>query len=777
MIITRSWLEEFIDISNISDEKLCEIFNSIGLEVDSYKKYKMPKRVVVGKILSCNKHPNADKLNVCQVDVGSEMLQIVCGASNVVDAKFVAVALIGANLPDGLEIKPATLRGEASSGMICSSTELGLPKMGDGIWILDESLGAMVPGEPLENFKLINDSIIELELTANRGDCLSIRGVARDLSAVVKRPLHSLEYRPKNITKRGIARVIDLHTKGKIDADIIYALADSEAITSSALIDLRLAFIDKYTKESIDSILKYVTHSSGVIMRAYDVAKIRQDEDRAPINIIETTPGLVEIKAIEEPISIVGVWQNSKFKATSNSKEIIFEASYIEPDILIPAVSKKKIESDDLYYISSRGSEPDLKLGMTNLFYLCDKNGECSFSETEIHIEAKREKYTLRIDMDKLEAIIGQELPAKEVYQILDHLGFKVQKITSRSFGVTIPRWRHDIVNIQDIAEEVLRILGINSIEPRPLELIEANRLTKSAKLYKIKRDIRERAIAVGYYEAVTYAFAEREKLEKYGFNVVDTSINLVNPIVKELDTLRTTIAINLLESAKRNLNYGKKRIPLFEIGSVFDKNRKESEKLTLLWCGDAKESSVLNQGKPPKIDFALFVEKLGDIIGSFTLKPCSEKNRLIHPYSSADIFIDDKRVGWLSKLNIKAQEEFDLDVTYIAELDFEALIPEHKNASDISNFQGAFKDLSLLVDRELPYNKIDRVIKDIKEPLIRRFFPIDVYEDESLGDKKSVTIRFFLQSIDSNLSDEMIEEVMRVILETLEQSCEAKLR
>ena len=193
MIVTRSWLNEFIDLSNVSNEKLYETFNSIGLEVDSIKQIEIAEKVVIGKILSCEKHPDADKLNVCQIDVASGIRQIVCGAANVLDAEYVAVATIGAVLPGNFEIKHAKLRGVESAGMICASSELGLPDTGKGIMILDESIGELEIGRELGSYKRVADTIIELELTANRGDCLSVYGVARDLSA-------ALEYRSEIIS-------------------------------------------------------------------------------------------------------------------------------------------------------------------------------------------------------------------------------------------------------------------------------------------------------------------------------------------------------------------------------------------------------------------------------------------------------------------------------------------------------------------------------------------------------------------------------------------------
>ena len=193
MIITRSWLEEFIDISKISTDEICKTLNAIGLEVDSVEKISIPSKVVVGKVIKKEKHPDADKLNICQVDIGSKVEQIVCGASNVDENQFVAVATVGAVLGDDFKIKAAKLRGVESNGMICSSTELGLPKLNDGIMVLDNSIGELVLGKELKDYPLINDDVIEIGLTPNRGDCLSILGVARELSAYYNIPLNIFE--------------------------------------------------------------------------------------------------------------------------------------------------------------------------------------------------------------------------------------------------------------------------------------------------------------------------------------------------------------------------------------------------------------------------------------------------------------------------------------------------------------------------------------------------------------------------------------------------------
>ncbi|NPA27764.1 MAG: phenylalanine--tRNA ligase subunit beta, partial [Epsilonproteobacteria bacterium] len=263
MIVTRSWLEEYVDLEGISNEELTSKLNNIGLEVDEVKEINIPKNVVVGKVISCIKHPNADKLNFCRVDVGDEVLDIVCGASNVKDAEFVAVAKIGAVLPGDFEIKKANIRGMDSYGMICSSSELGLPELDEGIMILDDSIGELVIGKELREYKKINDTIIGIDLTANRGDCQSIYGVARDLSAAFKRELFPFEFFDHYKSKIGIAREVKVNLEGEFDGAIEYNLFFIDKFNIKLLTKLRDKFVELDAKDEFDYISLYAAHSSG----------------------------------------------------------------------------------------------------------------------------------------------------------------------------------------------------------------------------------------------------------------------------------------------------------------------------------------------------------------------------------------------------------------------------------------------------------------------------------------------------------------------------------
>jgi len=777
MIITRSWLQEFIDLSNISNEKLYETFNSIGLEVDSINEIKIDEKVLVGKILSVDKHPDADKLNVCQIDVGSGTRQIVCGAANVVDAEYVAVATIGAVLPGDFEIKHAKLRGVESEGMVCASSELGLPDMGKGIMVLDASIGKLVVGQALGSYDKVVDTIIELELTANRGDCLSVYGVARDLSAALDIEMKPFEYKTEDKMKLGIARVTELRTEGEMDADLHYKLATITQVDNAFLVNLRLAMVDVEAQGNLASLLAYATHTTGVVLRAYDSSVFRNGEDKISVHPVANTKGIMEIRAKEEVLSVVGVYQKDESSANDETKELLFEASYINPDVLVEAVAKTELKTDELYYKTSRGSNPELNFGLSMLASLMAKYTDISCYEGSLKVDVDRENETLIVDAKEISSIIGMDVEAGKIATILQKLGFAINSMGKDTLAVVVPLFRHDVKHIQDIAEEIVRIIGINNIEAKVFVFAEKSRLNDTSDRYRAKKEFRNRAVGAGYYENVSYVFSDKTLLEKYGFSVTQESLDLVNPIAEELNTLRSTILVNLLAAVKRNVNYTKKSIPLFEIGAVFGTKREQSEVISFVFSGQVEGENIRNTGKPKMIDFANFTQKVGAVVGTFELEPCTYENTLLHPYQSANVLVDGKVCGFISKLHPAVQEAYGIPVTFIAELDFNALLPSHINAAPISKFQGVYKDLSVVIDKSMKYYSVAKVLNNLNLGMLKDAYPVDIYEDEKLGDKKSLTIRFFIQSMDKTLQDADIESVMNSIMSALETQCKAELR
>jgi phenylalanyl-tRNA synthetase beta chain len=322
MIVTKEWLNEFVDLSNISTAKICEALNSIGLEVDSVNKPNIADGVVVGFVKECVKHPDADKLNICQVDIGSETVQIVCGAKNVAAGQFVPVATVGTVLGEDFKIKKAKLRGAESHGMICSTTEIGLAKLNDGILELDDSIGELKLGKNLNEYPLLDDSVIEIELTANRGDCLCINGVAKDLCAYFSIPLKELDL-TINEDIRAIGRILDVDYSGEVDSNLLYKVVDTKNLEISLLCKLRVATIDKSKKTDIETIVEYASHSTGVLLNVY-TQNITQKEDKIHLTIHNDENGFTCIDG-NVPLSKVAIEAGEIDK---DDTTVVIEASY-----------------------------------------------------------------------------------------------------------------------------------------------------------------------------------------------------------------------------------------------------------------------------------------------------------------------------------------------------------------------------------------------------------------------------------------------------------------
>ncbi len=773
MIVTRSWLQEFIDISNISTEDICKTLNSIGLEVDSLEEQRIVSGVVLGKVLEKEKHPDADKLNVCQVDIGSEIVQIVCGAKNVDAGQYVPVATVGCKLSADFKIKKAKLRGLESNGMICSSTEIGLTKLNDGILELDESIGKLIIGKELSEYPLLNDDIIEIELTANRGDCLSINGVARELSAYYTIPFTEQENTIVN-NNIGIGQVLEVKSANNIESTYIYNVIDIKDFKLPVIYKLRLGIIDKFKEHDLQDSLTYVTHATGVILNAYAKKDAKIVDNFATINIKKDSQDF-DVVIGEEELSVLCIQQNDINK--DDNSEYIIEASYINPEVLSRRVFETKRKTGDVYYKSSRGSEPQIEKGIEAFTSLISKFGASVCNGNEAYTDHE-EKITLDVSVNKINSIIGQEIEKVKIEKILSSLGFDVKDSSNGVLSIQIPLYRHDIKNIADITEEVVRIIGIDNIIAKPLAIDEVNRSNKASDDLVKKNKLRAKAIENGFFETLTYVFASRDNLKKYNLPTVNESLDILNPIVKELDTFRTTISLNLIEACSNNIKLGFKSTAFFEIGKIFDTNRNESSIISFVFSGQKEIEAVSNAGKPENIDFFAFAKKVLNIVGKFDLEPMKKiSNDLIHPYQNASVIVDNEVIGFISKLHPSVATEHDLSDTFIAEINFDKIKNDLIKTTSYSKFQASKKDLSIITPKSMEYRDIKNSINSINDENIKQFNLIDIYSDEKLGENESLTIRFVLQNDTKTLEEEDITASMNRILETLKEKLGIGLR
>ena len=777
MIVTRSWLNEWIDLSGITTEDLAKTFNSIGLEVDRTKSYEMPKKIIIGKVLECEKHPDADKLNVCKVDIGTSIRQIVCGASNVRAGLDVVVATIGAQMPGGLVIKPVKLRGVESEGMICSAGEIGLEDCQTGIIELDESIGKYKLGQEICTIPTFCDDLIEIELTANRGDCLSIRGVARDLSAAYDRPIRETNINEDEERRVGIGRILSLSHENGLDVNLRYRAVDLKDLKLPFIVRLRLAQIEDSREADIEALMLYVTHSSGVILRAYNYGFFCADNETiAKVELRKDENGYASIMS-QDKASTVGIIQEDISKVTYNEGTVLIEASYIPPDIISKKMQESKMESGPMYYRTSRGSEPELNQGLNFCLNLIESNSDSSVFGGVIELCDSYEDKIVSVTKDEIDEIIGAKVDKVKITKILRNLGFGTTKSSSENFVISVPRFRHDITHKQDIVEEIVRLVGIDNIPSKPFIFAEASRLEDDYFAYKKRSIYRHKAAQSGFFETIAFVFDEKKVLETQGFETIDEDLELLNPIVNTLDTLRTTLMTGLLKAASQNIKNSLSSVRLFEVGSVFNHKREESLRMAFIFSGDAHQESLSNAGKAQKVDFALFTQKISDVIGEFELRQYETKHKLSHPYQSAEILQNGEVIGELFRVHPNVEDSYGLDATFMCELDFPKLEFGLKIAKKSSKYQASFRDLSVIMPKDMSYEKVKNVINESATDELIRFYPVDKYSDEELGENMSLSIRFVLQSHEKTLEEDDITSSMDAILSALQSELGIGLR
>lgn len=778
MIISKNWLNEIIDLSNFSTEQICAKLNSIGLEVDSVVNITIPDNIVVGYVKSCVKHENSDHLHVCEVDVGNKILQIVCGAKNATADIYVAVAMVGAVMPNGLEIKEAKLRGVQSSGMLCSSTELGLPKINDGIIILDDSIGELILGKELKEYDVLNDDIIEIELTPNRGDCLSVYGIARDLSAAFDITMRDAKPNSEEDRQLGIGRLLSVHCEDKISGAFAYrAIEINQSFKQRVKLALRAAMIDSDMSTNLERVLEYLTHYTGVIFRAYDHDKLANSSDeKISLTIKKLSNGAYGVGCNDKILSIAGISQSDEARVDENTKIAIIEASYIDPNLVSEVLGNNKdMKKDEFAYRSTRGSEPNLNYAMNILFNLLAKNNSISpYSGTQ-QVQLDKEQIAISFSASDISSMIGMQVSSSDIAKILKKLGFEISANSEKEqIYAKVPLYRHDIANSHDICEEIVRIIGIDNIPARALEYSEKNRINDAYERYKLSRDIRQKAANLGFFESVHYLFDNPIELKELG--VACSSEVLLNPINSELSVLKPTLINHLLNAASFNIKNSKRSVKLFEFGDVISKDGIQRAKFGFVFSGLLSEPTLLNGAKPDTINFIHFANLIQNILGKIELKKSNDIG-FLSEFEQAKVYQNGEYIGYIGRANAIVEQSKDLFTTYICEIDFDNLKANKKLANPYSKFQSLSRDLSIIMPKDMPYLRIKEIIEGLNIKSLKEFLPVDIYADESLGDNISLSVKFTFQDDAKTLEDEEIVAIMDEILTALKDNLGIGLR
>ncbi len=763
MLLNTDTLRDFLEGSLPDVSTLCADLSYIGLEVESATPFNLPDLVVVGQILECTQHSDATKLHVCQVDIGSKVLQIVCGAGNVGVGQFVAVALIGAHLPD-LSIQASNLRGVESLGMLCSAVELGLPKTNEGILILDSSINHDKPlrlGASLKDLPFFKGTLLDIALTPNRGDCLSVLGLAREISALYHLPLKS----PPKLT---IGASLDIQIASNLSPCALnYALLDLKP-SMPLEIALNLALQHNLQSDPLANFLEYATYLSGVLLHAYPHVRLEVGINGA---------GFVCVGDHAQTLSVLGVSPPS----LPTSAPYLIEASFIDPEHVCQSLHAHPMEnSPTLTYRSKRGSNPQVLVGLEWLAFLLQRFAPQASLQVSPPSTPTLSTKTLNFSPQDIGDILGQTPSKERIQEILNALGFELCDQDDQ-FLATIPPFRHDISAIPDIAEEILRIQGLDDLPKSPLFIYESTGANPHYTRYLFEHQIAIKALAWGFKEVVHYLFAKKEQLEVLGYPTLQEDLDLFNPINSDLDTLRTSLIPGLLEALGRNKNLGFKSVALFELGSVYDTQRTEQPSLAFLATG----LQTLPHYPHPKgleWDFYSFTATLARILGVFELHPISPQQRqdqpylntTYHPYQSAWIFQEGVKIGVVGALNPILVQKHDLLEGFIAEVFSAHLNPKPHKIQEFSKLPTSFRDLTILVGKELHFSDLKKSIQQAQIPHLKEVFALDVYSQSP--QEIALSLRLKIQSQES-LVDSQLQEVVDRVLHILSTRFKARLK
>lgn len=744
--------------------KLCENLSRLGLEVESCIPCVAPKNVVVGKVLEKAPHKNAEKLSVCQVDIGKEVLPIVCGAKNVAPNQFVPVALNGA-LIGSTTIAKTELRGVESCGMICSSNELGFPKINDGILELDESVGELVLGKELNEYAPFNTHVLEISLTPNRGDCLSVLGIAREISAFYHtplKPIKALNFTPKS-------DLITLSVGENIESHLAYYLVCNHSLKTPLKVKLSLAHNNALSGNDLNNFIEFSTHFSGVIMNAYS---------------LNATP--IDLSVKNDENNLESVYINHQKRSTiaikhqdqkDLSEYLLLEASYTDPislSLKLHALKDKTLQKDNaLIYRSARGSNPNLSDGL-NFLSVHLKATILESKQTERSLKDR----ALQFQLEDITGILGLAVEEEKIQGILKNLGFKVSVKEPNSkpqiLEVVAPNFRHDIKTIQDIAEEILRFVGIDHLISKPLHCVSSKNSNPHYDTHRFFENLKHKALACGFKEVIHYVFYSKEKQQKLGFEVLEDPLELQNPITTELNTLRTSLVCGLLDASLRNKNLGFKSIALYEKGSVYNSKREETQKLGFLASGLQKKESYPD-AKGKAWDFYSFAECVSKVIGDFSLEKLTTQTPINHPYQSAKIIQNHEIIGVIAKIHPKVIQELDLFESCYAEIDASKLKRPAMLLKPFSIYPSSVRDLTLIIDENTAFSRIKKALKDAQIPNLSEILPLDIFKESH--NTIALSMRCVIHSLEKTLNDEEVNSAVQKALEILEKEFNARLK
>ena len=774
MKLSEQWLREWVNPA-ATIEQIAErlVMGGLELEIEPVVA-EMPRDVVVGRITSIAPHPNAERLRVCEVEVGaSTKSTIVCGAANARENMVVPAALPGARLPGGLEIKTSTLRGVESGGMLCSASELGLAEKSEGLLELDPDARI---GMPIEQHLLLDDKILNLEITPNRGDCLSVVGLAREVAALFGVTMTRPRIKPAVVV--GVHRhAVEVESAADCSAyagRVIYGL-NARARTPDQMRE-RLRRSGIRSIQPLVDITNYVMLELGQPMHAFDGARlngtVQVRRARAGESLTLLNDQTVELNRNEllicdqsGPIALAGVMGGASTAVSASSSRVFFESACFAMNAVAGTGRRHKIASDALYRFE-RGVDPDLQRNAleraTELTaQICGgEAGPISYSG-----RAQSEPVRVRLRQARLNQLLGQDIAGKDVEALLTRLGISTRNEVGGVWLAQVPSWRYDLRIEADLIEEVARLFGYDRIPAKPYAARMAPGRPRETERSQI--GVKAALVARGWQEVISLAFADRALQERLDPQV--QAIALDNPIAENLAMMRSTLWCGLLDAWRYNHARQAQRMRLFEAGVCFarvDGAIVETSRLAGLAAGPALAEQWGLAARPVDF-FDIKAEVLALIAnpGEVVFEPLAHP--ALHPGRSARLSQGGRVLGWLGELHPALVADLGLPGTAIL---FELDWPELRDVAiprplPVPEFPASRRDLAVVVPESVSAQMLRDVVRTVAPASLRELFVFDVYRGENLGTTcKSMALGLIFQDYSRTLHDEEIDSAMTLI-------------
>ncbi|MEN9876756.1 MAG: hypothetical protein RLZZ529_1753 [Bacteroidota bacterium] len=806
MKISYNWIKQFIKIDWQSEETAA-LLTDLGLEVEVVEKYQSVKGglegIVVGHVLTCVPHPDADRLKITTVDLGDGVpLQIVCGASNVAAGQKVPVATIGTVLYDkegeSFTIKKGKIRGQESHGMICAEDEIGLGSSHEGIMVLDPSLQ---PGTPAATvFKIENDEVFEIGLTPNRADAMSHYGTARDLRAGMIQSGVNVELITPSVTKfrvdkRTLKIDIDVKESNLVPRYCGLTISGITVQPSPAWLQNRLKAIGLNPKNNIVDVTNYVLHELGQPLHAFDAAKINGKVivKTLPSGTKFTTLDDVERSLHEEdimicdengPLCIAGVFGGKESGVSESTTSIFLESAYFNP-VSVRKTAKRHQLNTDASFRFERGIDPsitDYALKRAALLIQEVAGGEITSDLIDVYPK-KIDDFSVFLNFNKVTKIIGQEIPKDIIKKILVSLDIKVNSVTDSGLGLTIPAYRVDVQREIDVIEEILRVYGYNNIKfSNKVNATIAN--SPRTEDYKIQNVVATQLNSQGFHEMMANSLTTANYIQLSDLLKEEHNVTMLNPLSSDLATMRQSLLFSGLEAISYNINRKNTDLKLFEFGKTYHNypsGYEETKHLTLFLTGNRNQETWTSGQKPT--DFFLFKGYVTAVLERLGIQKTQNQPLTTDVYSEGiaislgkDTIVE---IGVVKKSILKhfgiKQEVFFADFNWAAIL---KLISNKVKFTEIPKYPEVRRDLALLLDQAVTYESIYTIAKQTEKSLLKNVDLFDVYEGQNLPEgKKSYALSFSIQDSSKTLTDEQIDKIMSKLQKNFETELGAVLR